>query len=79
MPTDTVIMGATYKHDESDVTMKCYAASVPELDDSVKLCAPEHWSKWTGFMSVWQGTWENFCATWTEIKLTRTSNQETAT
>jgi len=72
MPTNDVTMGARYKHDKTGVEMRVYAASVPDLDDSVRLIEPmkyPHKGPIYGFAKVWYGDWEQFENEWTRIEV----------
>ena len=68
MSTYDVIMGATYLHDETQTVMRLYSASVPELDDQVRLIEPDGYGKWNGFYRHWLGSWDDFKDEWTERK-----------
>jgi hypothetical protein len=61
--TDTVILGGEYVHPERTGTWRVEAASVPDLEDRVWLCRPEHFTK-SGFVDGWRGTWQEFLDQW---------------
>ena len=65
---DTVKIGGKYFFVENPAmgTWRVEAASVPELDDRVKLVRPEDWRR-HGFLSEWRGTWDEFLEQWEEV------------
>jgi len=65
--TDTVTMGAFYQHDATGTAMRCYAGSVPEEGDYVKLIESEGYNVWVGFWRKWEGPWAQFRREWTRI------------
>lgn len=65
MPTNEVILGALYIHDESHEVMKLDSGSTMSVDDWVTLVDPEQFCK-HGFAYVWRGTWNAFLEQWTQ-------------
>ena len=73
MSTDSVKLGAFYKHDGDDdrCIMRLEAASCPELDNNVELIQPDMFAVVPGFANIWRGTWAQFKNTWTEQNVYR--------
>ena len=71
MPTNKVILGARYRHDQTEQVMRVYSVSVPDLDDYVKLIQPELYGFWHGFSHQWRGSWDQFRREWTLLEKER--------
>ena len=67
MTTDRVTLGQRYMHDETRTIMKCESASVPELNNFVRLVQQDDFAI-QGFVGpTWRGTWDEFEKEWTQI------------
>jgi len=68
MPTQDVILGAYYKHDNTFRIMRLEAASAPECDNHVDLIDPNSYCK-QGFINMaWRGSWEQFLQQWSQVE-----------
>lgn len=71
MPSDDVILGAYYTHDKSGEKMRMISASVPELDNTVRMIEPDMFPSkgfMGGFARMWTGSWDDFKEEWTIIE-----------
>ena len=68
MPTNEVIIGAKYQHDETGAIMRLESGSVPDCEDHVFMIDEEYYAQHNLFIAGWRGSWNEFLSQWTKYE-----------